>query len=100
MVRTGEQFFSSLGFEPLPETFWERSQFTKPRTARSCAMPARGTWTMSTICASRCASRSNADDFITIHHELGHNYYQRAYNQQDFCISTAPTTGSTRPSAT
>jgi peptidyl-dipeptidase A len=26
----------------------------------------------------------NADDFVTIHHELGHNYYQRAYNQQPF----------------
>jgi len=24
----------------------------------------------------------NADDFATIHHELGHNYYQRAYNTQ------------------
>jgi peptidyl-dipeptidase A len=26
----------------------------------------------------------NADDFVVIHHELGHNYYQRAYNQQPF----------------
>ena len=31
MVHYGERFFTSLGFAPLPETFWERSQFVKPR---------------------------------------------------------------------
>ena len=30
MVRTGEGFFTSLGFEPLPDTFWTRSMFTRP----------------------------------------------------------------------
>ena len=31
MVRAGEAFYSSLGFAPLPATFWTRSQITKPR---------------------------------------------------------------------
>ncbi|MBO9528080.1 MAG: M2 family metallopeptidase, partial [Sphingobium yanoikuyae] len=31
MVKTGEGFYSSLGFAPLPQTFWDRSQITKPR---------------------------------------------------------------------
>ena len=31
MVRYGEHFFTSLGFAPLPETFWQRSLFVKPR---------------------------------------------------------------------
>jgi peptidyl-dipeptidase A len=31
MVRYGEGFFTSLGFAPLPKTFWERSLFVKPR---------------------------------------------------------------------
>ena len=31
MVKQGEAFFTSLGFAPLPDTFWERSMFTKPR---------------------------------------------------------------------
>jgi peptidyl-dipeptidase A len=31
MVKTGEGFFSSLGFDPLPPTFYTRSQFLKPR---------------------------------------------------------------------
>ena len=31
MVQTGERFYTSLGFAPLPKTFWERSLFVKPR---------------------------------------------------------------------
>ena len=50
-------------------------------TARSSATRARGTSTAWTTCASRCASTSTAEDFTTIHHELGHNFYQRAYNK-------------------
>lgn len=53
MVHYGENFFKSLGFAPLPQTFWERSLFVKPGIARWCAMPARGTSIMSTTCASR-----------------------------------------------
>ena len=84
MVRTGEQFFSSLGFEPLPETFWERSQFTKPRDREVvCHASAWDVDNVDDLRIKMCIKR-NADDFITIHHELGHNYYQRAYNQQDF----------------
>jgi peptidyl-dipeptidase A len=32
----------------------------------------------------KMCTKVNADDFVTIHHELGHNYYQRAYNQQPY----------------
>src|SRR6185503_9848971 len=31
MVHYGESFFKSLGFAPLPQTFWVRSMFIKPR---------------------------------------------------------------------
>ena len=84
MVRTGEQFFSSLGFEALPETFWERSQFTKPEDREVvCHASAWNVDNVDDLRIKMCIKR-NADDFITIHHELGHNYYQRAYNEQDF----------------
>lgn len=84
MVRVGEDFFSSLGFEPLPETFWERSQFTKPEDREVvCHASAWDVDNVDDLRIKMCIKR-NADDFITIHHELGHNYYQRAYNQQDY----------------
>lgn len=84
MTKVGEQFFSSLGFEELPETFWERSQFVKPRDREVvCHASAWNIDNIDDLRIKMCI-KENADDFITIHHELGHNYYQRAYNQQDF----------------
>ncbi|WP_271438560.1 M2 family metallopeptidase [Pontixanthobacter luteolus] len=84
MVKVGEQFFSSLGFEPLPDTFYERSQFTKPQDREVvCHASAWDLDNKDDIRIKMCIKK-NADDFITIHHELGHNYYQRAYKEQDF----------------
>ncbi len=84
MTKVGEQFFSSLGFDPLPATFWERSQFTKPADREVvCHASAWNIDNVDDLRIKMCI-KPNADDFITIHHELGHNYYQRAYNKQDY----------------
>ncbi len=93
MVRVGEQFFSSLGFESLPDTFWDRSQFTKPQDREVvCHASAWNIDNIDDLRIKMCIKR-NADDFITIHHELGHNYYQRAYNEQDFLYLTGANDG-------
>ena len=84
MVKTGEGFYSSLGFAPLPETFWQRSQIVKPRDREViCHASAWDLDGKDDIRIKMC-TKVNGDDFVTIHHELGHNYYQRAYNQQSF----------------
>ena len=83
MVRAGENFFSSLGFDPLPDTFWTRSQFTRPEDREVvCHASAWDVSSPEDIRIKMCINR-NADDFSVIHHELGHNYYQRAYGIQD-----------------
>lgn len=82
MTKSGEQFFSSLGFAPLPQTFWERSLFTKPADREvQCHASAWNLDDKDDLRIKMCI-QVNADDFITIHHELGHNYYQRAYKAQ------------------
>jgi len=82
MMRTGEAFFSSLGFEPLPKTFWTRSQITKPADREVvCHASAWNLDGADDIRVKMC-TKVNADDFRTVHHELGHNYYQRAYKHQ------------------
>lgn len=84
MVKIGEGFYSSLGFTPLPETFWERSLFTKPADREVvCHASAWNVDNVDDIRIKMCI-KVNADDFVTIHHELGHNYYQRAYNEQPY----------------
>ena len=83
MVKTGENFFSSLGFAPLPETFWTRSQFVKPADREViCHASAWDVDQVEDLRIKMC-TKVNGDDFVTIHHELGHNYYQRAYNKQN-----------------
>ncbi len=84
MVKTGEGFYSSLGFAPLPDTFWQRSQIVKPRDREViCHASAWDVDAKDDIRIKMC-TKVNGDDFVTIHHELGHNYYQRAYNRQSF----------------
>jgi peptidyl-dipeptidase A len=81
MVRIGERFFSSLGFEPLPKTFWARSMFVKPRDREVvCHASAWNVNNVDDLRIKMCIDQT-AEDFSTIHHELGHNYYQRAYNR-------------------
>ena len=82
MVRYGENFFVSLGFAKLPETFWQRSQFVHPRDAEVvCHASAWDLDSVDDLRVKMCI-QVNADYFTTVHHELGHNFYQRAYNKQ------------------
>ncbi len=82
MVKAGENFYASLGFAPLPATFYERSQFTKPRDREVvCHASAWDIDAKDDLRVKMCI-KVDGDDFVTIHHELGHNYYQRAYKGQ------------------
>jgi peptidyl-dipeptidase A len=82
MVKYGEGFFTSLGFAPLPKTFWERSLFTKPADRDVvCHASAWDVDSKDDLRIKMCI-QINEEDFRTIHHELGHNFYQRAYNTQ------------------
>jgi peptidyl-dipeptidase A len=81
MVKYGESFFTSLGFAPLPETFWKRSLFVRPKD-RDVVCHASA-WDLDNVDDLRIKMciQANDEDFTTIHHELGHNFYQRAYNK-------------------
>jgi peptidyl-dipeptidase A len=82
MVQTGERFFTSLGFAPLPKTFYERSLFTKPADRDVvCHASAWDVDLEEDLRIKMCIDQT-AEDFTTIHHELGHNFYQRAYRKQ------------------
>jgi len=84
MVKIGEGFFSSLGFAPLPKTFWDRAQFIKPADREVvCHASAWDIDNVDDLRIKMCI-KVNSTDFVTIHHELGHNYYQRAYNKQPY----------------
>ncbi|WP_394494995.1 M2 family metallopeptidase [Shewanella sp. ENK2] len=82
MVKQAEGFFSSLGFSPLPDTFWTRSLFVQPKDRDVvCHASAWDLDNEDDIRIKMCIQKT-AEDFTVIHHELGHNYYQRAYKNQ------------------
>lgn len=93
MVRTGENFYVSLGLDPLPQTFWERSMITRPRDREVvCHASAWNLDNLEDIRIKMC-TQVNGDDFYTVHHELGHNYYQRAYKDQPFLFRNGANDG-------
>ena len=81
MVEYAEDFFISIGFEPLPDTFWERSLFVKPKDrAVVCHASAWNLDPANNDLRIKMCIEKNEEDFITIHHELGHIFYYQAYN--------------------
>ncbi len=93
MVETAEQFFTSMGFEELPETFWERSLITKPEDREVvCHASAWNLDDLEDVRIKMC-TKVNAEDFSTVHHELGHNFYQRAYKDQSVFYKTGANDG-------
>src|SRR5438093_9104002 len=78
-VRTGERFYTSLGFAALPNTFWERSLFVRPRDRDVVCHASAWDVDLESDLRIKLCIEQTADDFTTIHHELGHNFYQRAY---------------------
>jgi peptidyl-dipeptidase A len=93
MVHYGEGFYKSLGFAPLPETFWARSLLTKPRDRDVvCHASAWDIDNFDDLRVKMCIQIRDVD-FVTIHHELGHNMYQRAYENQPFLFKNGANDG-------
>lgn len=93
MVKQAESFFTSLGFEALPDTFWDRSLFVQPKDRDVvCHASAWDLDNEDDIRIKMCIQKT-AEDFTVIHHELGHNFYQRAYKNQPFIFKNSANDG-------
>ncbi|MSP25848.1 MAG: peptidase M2 family protein, partial [Myxococcales bacterium] len=81
MVKMAERFYTSLGLDPLPTTFWERSLFKKPRDREvQCHASAWDVHYADDLRIKMCIDRTE-DELYVVHHELGHNYYYHYYNK-------------------
>jgi peptidyl-dipeptidase A len=89
MVRSAESFYTSLGLQALPKTFWDLSLFTKPRD-RDVVCHASA-WDMNPregdLRIKMCID-VNEEDLVTIYHELGHIYYYAYYKDQTFLFQS------------
>jgi peptidyl-dipeptidase A len=86
MVKQAERFYVSLGFELLPEVFWERSSlYPLPPDAGYKKNNHASAWhvDLERDVRSLMSVESNADWYETTHHELGHIYYYLCYTNPD-----------------
>ena len=93
MVKYGEGFFMSLGFSPLPQTFWDRSLFLKPADRDVVCHASAWDVDYANDLRLKMCIQVTGEDFLTIHHELGHNFYQRAYNPMPYLFRDSANDG-------
>ena len=93
MVHVADNWYQSIGFAPEPASFWERSQINRPRDREViCHASAWDIDSKDDLRIKACITVT-ADDFYTVHHELGHNMYQRAYADQPFLFQAGANDG-------
>jgi peptidyl-dipeptidase A len=93
MVEYAERFFISIGLPALPESFWSRSMLTRPRDREVVCHASAWDVDFADDLRIKMCIDITAEDFRTIHHELGHNYYQRAYAPQPFLFRDSANDG-------
>jgi peptidyl-dipeptidase A len=93
LVRYGENFYKSIGFNALPETFWKRSMLSHPRDRDVVCHASAWDVDFQLDVRIKACFQPTADDFVVVHHELGHNYYQMAYRNQPFFFQNGANDG-------
>ncbi|MGQ4583098.1 M2 family metallopeptidase [Lysobacter sp. F60174L2] len=82
MTKRAEDFYTSLGLQKLPDSYWKNTQFIKPRDRDVVCHASAWDMNMEGDVRTKMCIKPNEEDFTTIYHELGHLYYDLAYNKQ------------------
>uniref|UniRef100_A0A7N6F8M6 Angiotensin-converting enzyme n=1 Tax=Anabas testudineus TaxID=64144 RepID=A0A7N6F8M6_ANATE len=87
LFEEAEKFFMSVGLYEMFDNFWNNSMFVKPEDGRKvvCHPTAWDLGNREDFRIKMC-SKVNMDDFLTAHHEMGHNQYQMAYRNQSYLL--------------
>lgn len=93
LVRYGERFFTSLGYPSLPPAFWERSLFRKPVDRDVVCHASAWDFQAPADVRIKMCVQINTEDFQTVHHELGHDYYYLFYGTQPFLFRAGANDG-------
>ncbi|HSM10471.1 MAG TPA: M2 family metallopeptidase [Lysobacter sp.] len=80
MTERAQDFYTSLGMQKLPESYWTKTQFIKPRDRNVVCHASAWDMNMAGDVRTKMCIKPNEEEFTTIYHELGHVYYYLAYN--------------------
>jgi peptidyl-dipeptidase A len=96
MFRLAEEFYMSLGFKKLPDSFWTNSMIVRPPdrdvVCHGSAWDFYGRGADHDMRIKMC-TKVEEEDLFTIHHELGHIFYYQAYENQDFLFRRGANNG-------
>ena len=81
MTERAQDFYTALGMPKLPESYWTKTQFIKPRDRDVVCHASAWDMNMAGDVRTKMCIKPNEEDFTTIYHELGHVYYYTAYNK-------------------
>jgi peptidyl-dipeptidase A len=81
MTERAQDFYMSMGLPKLPASYWEKTQFIKPRDREVVCHANAWDMDMAGDVRTKMCIKPNEEDFTTIYHELGHVYYYMAYNK-------------------
>ncbi|MEO6169480.1 MAG: M2 family metallopeptidase [Lysobacter sp.] len=88
MTKRAEDFYLSLGMAQLPDSYWQNTQFIKPRDRNVVCHASAWDMNMQGDVRTKMCIKPNEEEFTTIYHELGHVYYYMAYNDQPALFQT------------
>jgi peptidyl-dipeptidase A len=80
MTQVAEEFYTSLGFPKLPESFWQKSLLVQPRDRDVVCHASAWDMDMQGDVRIKQCIEPEEEQLITVHHELGHLYYDLMYN--------------------
>eukprot|EP00057_Strongylocentrotus_purpuratus_P027907 XP_011682381.1 PREDICTED: angiotensin-converting enzyme [Strongylocentrotus purpuratus] len=84
LYETAEEFYTSMGYEELPESFWENSVFGQLQDGRnvSCEPTSWDFHNQTDFRITTCSSEVTIDELSKAHNILGHTQYQNSYSHQ------------------
>jgi peptidyl-dipeptidase A len=82
MTKSAENFYTSIGFPALPQTFWERSMLVRPRDREVVCHASAWDMANDDDVRIKMCMKPIEEDLFTIYHELGHVYYYIWYKDQ------------------
>ena len=93
MVKIGEKFFTSIGFDPLPDSFWKRSLFVRPKDRDVVCHASAWDVSYANDLRIKMCIEPTEEDLITVHHELGHDYYFNQYYKMPMLFQSGANDG-------
>ncbi|XP_008937519.1 PREDICTED: angiotensin-converting enzyme 2 [Merops nubicus] len=86
IFKSAEAFFTSIGLYRMTDGFWRNSMFTEPTDNRKVVCHPTAWDLGKNDYRIKMCTKVTMDDFLTVHHEMGHIEYDMAYSEQPYLL--------------